>query len=122
MNYSVVSKAYKNNDVKILEVASNGWSKVQLSSGVTGWVSGDYLTNYREGSLQQSTGATSSSNKSVDAVINIAKSKLGSPYEWGAEGPNSFDCSGFTYYIYRNGANVTLPRVSKSQASAGYAV
>lgn len=27
--------------------------------------------------------------------INLALSKIGSPYVWGAEGPNAFDCSGF---------------------------
>lgn len=128
-NYSVISKAYKGNNVKILEVASNGWNKVQLTSGVTGWVSGDYLNNYREGSLSsssqgQNTVETPSvgTNQKVDAVISLAKSKLGSPYEWGAEGPNSFDCSGFTYYVYKNGAGITLPRTSSAQASAGYAV
>lgn len=34
----------------------------------------------------------------VDALIAVASSKLGSPYVWGAKGPNSFDCSGFVYW------------------------
>jgi hypothetical protein len=29
-------------------------------------------------------------------VVAIAKRYLGAPYQWGASGPNSFDCSGFT--------------------------
>lgn len=32
------------------------------------------------------------------ALISVASSKLGSPYVWGAKGPNSFDCSGFVYW------------------------
>jgi cell wall-associated NlpC family hydrolase len=28
----------------------------------------------------------------------VASSKLGSPYVWGAKGPNAFDCSGFVYW------------------------
>ena len=35
---------------------------------------------------------------SVQALINMAASKVGSPYVWGAKGPNSFDCSGFVYW------------------------
>ena len=128
-NHSVISKVYKGNVVKILNVASNGWNKVQLTSGISGWVSGDYLNNYREGSLPSNSQNQAPSetpsvgvNQKVQAVINLAKSKIGSPYKWGAEGPNSFDCSGLTYYVYKNGAGVNLPRTSSSQASAGYSV
>ena len=41
---------------------------------------------------------------------------------WGAEGPNSFDCSGLIYYVYKNAAGITLPRTSSAQYSAGVAV
>ena len=34
----------------------------------------------------------------ASALISAASSKLGSPYVWGAKGPNSFDCSGFVYW------------------------
>lgn len=33
-------------------------------------------------------------------ALQIAASKNGSPYVWGAAGPNSFDCSGFVHYCY----------------------
>lgn len=47
-----------------------------------------------------SNGSGSSGNVSgsVQALINMAASKVGSPYVWGAKGPNSFDCSGFVYW------------------------
>lgn len=35
---------------------------------------------------------------SASALISVASSKLGSPYVYGAKGPNSFDCSGFIYW------------------------
>ena len=42
-----------------------------------------------------------------DKIIETAKSKLGSPYVWGAKGPNSFDCSGFVFWVYKqNGISV----------------
>jgi cell wall-associated NlpC family hydrolase len=63
------------------------------------------------------------SNTSVtQAVVNLAYSKLGSPYVWGAEGPNSFDCSGFTSYVYRNAAGISIPRTSGAQSGYGQTV
>ena len=44
---------------------------------------------------------------------------LGKPYVWGAQGPNGFDCSGFTYYVYKNSAGKTLPRTSSAQSKYG---
>lgn len=63
-----------------------------------------------------------SSTSSVQAVLNLAYSKIGSPYVWGAEGPNSFDCSGFTSYVFRNAARVSLPRTSSAQSGYGRTV
>ncbi|MFB7471131.1 NlpC/P60 family protein [Kitasatospora sp. NPDC056184] len=52
------------------------------------------------------------------AAIAAAESKLGSPYVYGATGPNSFDCSGLTGWAYAQ-AGVSLPRTSQAQANAG---
>ena len=41
---------------------------------------------------------TGTASGSASALISVAKSKLGSPYVWGAKGPGSFDCSGFVYW------------------------
>lgn len=34
------------------------------------------------------------------AIVREAFEHLGKPYVWGAKGPNTFDCSGLTYYVY----------------------
>ena len=47
-----------------------------------------------------------------------AKSFLGIPYVWGATGPNKFDCSGFTQWVYRD-VGINIPRVSRDQARVG---
>jgi len=35
------------------------------------------------------------------AAVMVALRQLGKPYVWGAEGPNSFDCSGLTFFAYK---------------------
>jgi len=57
----------------------------------------------RTGGSSSSGGSTSIPNTGTasggaSALISVASSKLGSPYVWGAKGPNSFDCSGFVYW------------------------
>lgn len=51
-------------------------------------------------------------------VVSIAKQYLGAPYRWGAAGPNAFDCSGFTMFVYRQ-VGVSLPHSSRAQINAG---
>lgn len=45
-----------------------------------------------------SSNTTSGSNANGGTIVSRAYSQLGKPYEWGAYGPNSFDCSGFVSY------------------------
>lgn len=53
-----------------------------------------------------------------NAVLSAAYSKLGTPYKWGAEGPNSFDCSGFVKWCYSK-VGISLPHSSSGQKNAG---
>ncbi|MEG0133836.1 MAG: NlpC/P60 family protein [Clostridium sp.] len=52
-------------------------------------------------------------------IVNYAKRFLGTPYLWGGTTPSGFDCSGFTSYVYRNAAGISLPRQSRVQAGVG---
>jgi cell wall-associated NlpC family hydrolase len=54
----------------------------------------------------------------ASAAVSYAYQKLGSPYVWGATGPNAFDCSGLVQAAYR-AAGVSLPRTTYSQIAAG---
>ncbi|MDR2878608.1 MAG: C40 family peptidase [Fusobacteriales bacterium] len=54
------------------------------------------------------------------AILDVAFSKLGTPYIYGASGNNgAFDCSSYVQYVYKKSLNVDLPRVSYQQAQAG---
>ena len=57
-------------------------------------------------------------NSRAAAAISYAYSKLGSPYVWGATGPDAFDCSGLTQAAYR-AAGLSLPRTTYAQIDAG---
>ncbi|MFE7748769.1 C40 family peptidase [Streptomyces sp. NPDC057428] len=47
-------------------------------------------------------------------ALDIAASKKGAPYRYGAAGPHRFDCSGLTLYSYRK-AGKKLPRTAQQQ-------
>lgn len=51
----------------------------------------------------------------IQKLIQIARAQIGKPYSYGSTGPYSFDCSGFTTYVYRQ-IGISLPRVASSQA------
>ncbi|RZT89213.1 cell wall-associated NlpC family hydrolase [Pseudonocardia sediminis] len=52
------------------------------------------------------------------SAVQNAMSKVGSPYRWGATGPNAFDCSGLVNWAFEQ-EGVDLPRTSRALASAG---
>lgn len=54
----------------------------------------------------------------ADKVIDEARKYLGCPYRWAANGPDHFDCSGFTRYVYGK-FGIKLGRSTKAQAREG---
>ena len=54
-------------------------------------------------------------------VIQHTVALLGRPYKSAAKGPDSFDCSGLIYYIYKK-VNITLPVMTEGQIKTGYDV
>lgn len=64
----------------------------------------------------------STSNTKMDEAIDLLEEQVGKKYVWGATGPNSFDCSGLTQYIYKEALGKNIPRVSYEQSEYGKAV
>lgn len=84
----------------------DGWYKLE-----NGYVSSEYITlsdGSKSGSLQSQ-------------IVAYAKKFLGYPYVLGGRGPNSFDCSGLVYYVYKN-FGYTVNRTATTQLSDGVAV
>ena len=55
-------------------------------------------------------------------IVNYAYNFLGRPYVWGAVGPDTFDCSGFTSYVYRHCAGIEITRTTYTQINVGVPV
>lgn len=71
--------------------------------------------------LIPSTNVEAATISKGQAVVNEAYKYIGRPYVYGATGPNSFDCSGLTQYVYSK-FWVNLSRTSQAQFSNGSAV
>ena len=62
-----------------------------------------------------STYDSSMSNpEKLEYVIYVAQNQLGKPYVWGSNGPNKYDCSGLTCYIFKQ-IGISLKRSAYSQ-------
>lgn len=113
-----------------------GWSKIKVS-GKEGYVSTSLLSDKKketsraaetlrttENTTNKTTTNTSSTPVSQNggSVVETAKSYIGkASYVYGASGPSSFDCSGFTSYIYKQ-YGVSLSRTAAGQYSNGVSV
>ena len=56
-------------------------------------------------------------NPQAEAAVRAALSQVGKPYQWGAAGPDSYDCSGLTMWAWAR-AGVSLPHNSGQQYAA----
>ncbi|MGW0418047.1 NlpC/P60 family protein [Streptomyces sp. NPDC003015] len=63
------------------------------------------------GVLKDISGKASEAGKTA---VAYATNQIGKPYEWGAEGPDSYDCSGLTSQAWAS-AGKPIPRTSQEQ-------
>ncbi|MFJ3663707.1 NlpC/P60 family protein [Streptomyces sp. NPDC090119] len=58
--------------------------------------------------------STATATSAGAKAVAFATAQLGKPYVWGAEGPDSFDCSGLTSQAWAD-AGTPIPRTSQEQ-------
>ena len=61
---------------------------------------------------------TGNASEKINQIMSIAYSLQGKPYVYGASGPNSFDCSGYTQYVFGK-AGIRLSRTTYTQVKEG---
>lgn len=66
--------------------------------------------------------ASTQAPSKAGALVALAKQQVGKPYAWGANGPDSFDCSSLVQYVFKNAAGMNLPRTTYDQVKVGQTV
>nr|WP_314278398.1 SH3 domain-containing protein [uncultured Peptostreptococcus sp.] len=132
---SVIGTLASNATINILG-EENGWYKIKLDNGATGYVGASYISKVssktnsvdtNESSIVETSASESKNENNYDKVatgnkvVDYAQTLLGTKYVWGGSSTQGFDCSGFTQYVYKK-MGINIPRVSKAQANAGSAV
>ena len=134
----ILTVLYKNTEVTVIST-ENGWSKVKTGN-TEGYISSDLISDTKVENTTTSRSTTeprtnttnenittssttqassSSSNTSLgQQIVNFAMKYKGYPYVYGGAGPNSFDCSGFTQYVYKQ-FGYSLPHSATSQSYCG---
>jgi uncharacterized protein YgiM (DUF1202 family) len=124
----VITQASLGTEVVIIDQKS-GWFKVALSDGTMGWVDQDLIKTRAEqaiaasdssdaGAADSQPPALAGGSPSGRDVVREAMRHLGKAYVSGGDGPDAFDCSGFTSYVYRQ-FGVNLARTASGQYLQG---
>jgi len=129
-----VSLLPRNTRVEITGLA-DGWYSAR-HGGRDGYIRSDLVTIVNDGFTPAETAVLSTPLSGVRALstldsievsdarrslVESALTYLGTPYRYGSAGPNSFDCSGFTSYIFRKNG-YAINRSSRDQFNNGTAV
>ncbi len=126
-NEEIVTSLIKNTDVTV--IGENGdWYKVKYN-GNEGYIYRNLLSDNKEEETNRSGRfidieksntqiSTVSSSNLGEEIVAYAKQYLGCPYVYGASGSSSFDCSGFTMYVYKN-FGYSLSHSASAQANKG---
>lgn len=113
---SLINKAKESikskESIKATQVDRGG--SVNNSSGGSG-------NNSSGGDGNNPSGGGQVPSGSVSQLLSIAYSLQGKPYVYGATGPNTFDCSGFTQYVYGK-IGVGLSRTTFTQVNEGTSI
>lgn len=107
---------------------ANGWFKVSYNEQ-TGYIHPDFMqldvkTDAVPESVQDAAPvmAVVDANQELGAqIIEYAKQFLGTPYRYGSMSGKSFDCSGFTSYVFKH-FGISLNRSAAGQLSNGAVV
>ena len=79
-------------------------------------------SNTKSNSKKSNSKVAAPAAGNAQAILNEAYKHLGANYVWGATGPDTFDCSGFTEYVYEHAAGIDISRTTYTQINVGQSV
>jgi len=131
--YDVLDSLILNSTV-IVNGKVDDWYQVQIGEDtgyIASWLLGESAKETtsrgnieRNIEEQNSEGETNAENQSLEntsignEIVSFAKDYLNCPYVYGGSGPNTFDCSGFTMYVYKH-FGVSLSHSATAQSKRG---
>jgi murein DD-endopeptidase len=74
------------------------------------------LANYDVSQSAVTAAELAVADSKVQTILKRAMTLLGTPYRWGGESPDGFDCSGLVGYVFKTALGIELPRVSREMA------
>ena len=92
--------------------------RARLGEGSDPYRASRSTTDARDGLTAPGSATSQAPNSRAGAAVSFAYAKLGSPYVWGATGPDAFDCSGLIQAAYRS-AGISVPRTTYAQIDSG---
>ena len=94
-------------------------SEVRTNNNSSQTSNEDKTTENNETTTKEETNTSDNTSTSKgEEVVAYAKQYLGYPYVYGAAGSSSFDCSGYTMYVYKH-FGINLPHGATSQSKYG---
>jgi len=122
-----------NTNAEVTVIGQEGeWYKIRYID-IEGYVLAKYVSDTevevtsrgasvpREPEEEQEEPTPVASSSKGEEIVKYAKQYLGKPYVYAASGPNSFDCSGFTMYVYKH-FGVSMSHSANAQAKLGTSV
>ncbi len=119
-SYRIVGSLAEGTGVKITGKFTGGYAQFSFG-GVLRWVSVAYLAKSVAGVKPPTASPTPAPSNRGEVALAFARSQLGKPYVYGAEGPNAYDCSGLAQAAWK-AAGVSIPRVTTTQFKFGKVV
>lgn len=124
----IVTSLIRNTDVMVIG-ESGDWYKVKFND-YRGYIRKDLVADQKIEETNRGSSNRDNQSKNTsrisdtkspskgEKIVEYAKQYLGSPYVYGGAGSKSFDCSGFTQYVYKN-FGYSLSHSATAQSKVG---
>lgn len=114
---AAITRASRGETYEVTAPEQDGWVKIRTGAGE------GYIPANRATVLEKTTNKVDKNAKLRQDVVKYALQFVGNPYVYGGINPNTgADCSGFTSYVIKHVAGISLPHNAKAQSEQGHTI